>query len=58
MPLMFLEIADTLSDRVEPRKELLMNPLAPQALKGIRVADLTWMLASAGTTELLASLGA
>ena len=35
-----------------------MNPLAPQALKGVRVVDLTWMLASAGTTELLASLGA
>jgi len=35
-----------------------MNPLAPQALKGIRIADLTWMLASAGTTELLAGLGA
>ena len=32
--------------------------IAPQPLKGVRVVDLTWMLASAGTTVILASLGA
>ncbi len=35
-----------------------MNPLAPRALKGIRIADFTWLLASAGATQLLSSLGA
>src|SRR5208282_4928618 len=32
--------------------------IAPQPLKGVRIVDLTWMLASAGTTVLLSSLGA
>src|SRR5580704_1662807 len=32
--------------------------IAPQPLSGVRVDDLTWMLASAGTTVLLSSLGA
>jgi crotonobetainyl-CoA:carnitine CoA-transferase CaiB-like acyl-CoA transferase len=32
--------------------------IAPQPLKGVRIVDLTWMLASAGTTVILASLGA
>ncbi len=27
--------------------------IAPQPLKGVRIVDLTWMLASAGTTVLL-----
>lgn len=31
---------------------------APQALSGVRIADLSWLLASAGTTTTLASLGA
>ena len=35
-----------------------MNQLAPQPLKGIRIADLTWLLASAGASTILASLGA
>jgi len=35
-----------------------MGAITPQALNGIRVTDLTWLLASAGTTTLLASLGA
>jgi crotonobetainyl-CoA:carnitine CoA-transferase CaiB-like acyl-CoA transferase len=35
-----------------------MSELSPLPLKGVRVADLTWALASAGTTTLLASLGA
>jgi len=36
----------------------MTTPIAPQPLKGVRVVDLTWMLASAGTTVLLSSLGA
>ncbi len=32
--------------------------ISPQALRGVRIVDLTWMLASAGTTVILASLGA
>ncbi|MGE4244026.1 CaiB/BaiF CoA transferase family protein [Ramlibacter sp.] len=35
-----------------------MSELAPLPLKGVRIADLTWALASAGTSTLLASLGA
>ena len=35
-----------------------MGFIAPQALKGVRVVDLTWMLASAGGATMLASLGA
>ena len=35
-----------------------MPSLAPQPLQGVRVTDLTWLLASAGTTTILASLGA
>ncbi len=35
-----------------------MSSMGPLPLKGIRVADLTWLLASAGTSTLLASLGA
>lgn len=34
------------------------NALAPRPLQGVRIADLTWLLASAGATTLLASLGA
>ncbi len=34
------------------------SAIAPQLLKGVRIVDLTWMLASAGTTVILASLGA
>ena len=30
----------------------------PLPLKGVRVTDLTWLLASAGTSTLLTSLGA
>ncbi len=37
---------------------LLMLPIPPQALKGVRIVDLTWLLASAGATTILASLGA
>ena len=35
-----------------------MTELSPLPLKGVRIADLTWALASAGTSTLLASLGA
>jgi crotonobetainyl-CoA:carnitine CoA-transferase CaiB-like acyl-CoA transferase len=35
-----------------------MSELAPLPLRGVRVADLTWALASAGNSTLLASLGA
>ena len=35
-----------------------MPAFAPLPLKGVRIADLTWMLASAGATTILASLGA
>lgn len=33
-------------------------PTAPLALKGVRITDLTWLLASAGAPTLLANLGA
>jgi crotonobetainyl-CoA:carnitine CoA-transferase CaiB-like acyl-CoA transferase len=36
----------------------MVSPIAPQVLRGVRIVDLTWMLASAGTTVILASLGA
>jgi crotonobetainyl-CoA:carnitine CoA-transferase CaiB-like acyl-CoA transferase len=36
----------------------MVNAIAPLPLRGVRVVDLTWMLASAGTTVILASLGA
>ena len=35
-----------------------MRELSPLPLKGVRIADLTWALASAGNSTLLASLGA
>jgi crotonobetainyl-CoA:carnitine CoA-transferase CaiB-like acyl-CoA transferase len=35
-----------------------MSGIGPQPLKGVRVADLSWWLASAGTTTILSSLGA
>lgn len=37
---------------------ILRLPTAPQPLKGVRITDLTWLLASAGATTLLANLGA
>jgi crotonobetainyl-CoA:carnitine CoA-transferase CaiB-like acyl-CoA transferase len=36
----------------------MINSIAPRPLRGVRIVDLTWMLASAGTTVILASLGA
>jgi crotonobetainyl-CoA:carnitine CoA-transferase CaiB-like acyl-CoA transferase len=35
-----------------------MAGITPQALRGVRVVDMTWWLASAGATTILASLGA
>ncbi len=43
---------------MEKKPSSTMNPISPQPLRGVRIVDLTWMLASAGTTVILASLGA
>ena len=40
------------------RKPALGREMGPLPLKGVRITDLTWALASAGNSTLLASLGA